>query len=140
MNHAQQWLVPAAAIEDEREPPRSWNQAARISYLAESRTMKKRRQQQSKRQNSTRVTRPTRVVPKELEVFVTDFLTDPRGLPVELRDCVLVADNSGTRLISIQSEHDSRSFSFQMASSSDSIEMLHVHSHVDPSTGFFCKK
>jgi hypothetical protein len=35
-------------------------------------------------------TRSSRVKPKNFEIFVTDFLTDPCGLPIELRDCVLV--------------------------------------------------
>jgi len=34
--------------------------------------------------------RSSRVIPKNFEIFVTDFLTDPCGLPIELRDCVLI--------------------------------------------------
>jgi hypothetical protein len=34
--------------------------------------------------------RSSRVITKNLEIFVTDFLTDPCELPVELRDCILV--------------------------------------------------
>ncbi|CAF1551495.1 unnamed protein product [Adineta ricciae] len=55
--------------------------------------MKKRRQKQqpAKRRASTKLTRSSpRIVTKDFEIFVTDFLTDPCGLPVELKDCVLV--------------------------------------------------
>ncbi len=41
----------------------------------------------NKRNNSNR---SSRIITKNFEIFVTDFLTDPCGLPVELRDCVLV--------------------------------------------------
>lgn len=34
--------------------------------------------------------RSSRIITKDFEIFVTDFLTDPCGLPVELKDCVLV--------------------------------------------------
>ncbi|CAF1017358.1 unnamed protein product [Rotaria magnacalcarata] len=34
--------------------------------------------------------RSSNIVTKNFEIFVTDFLIDPCGLPVELRDCVLV--------------------------------------------------
>jgi hypothetical protein len=62
-----------------------------------------KRKQQRKRKSPTNETiktnssnkinnsnRSSRVIPKNFEIFVTDFLTDPCGLPVELRDCVLV--------------------------------------------------
>ena len=34
--------------------------------------------------------RPSRGAVKDFEIFVTDFLTDPCGLPLELKDHVLV--------------------------------------------------
>jgi len=34
--------------------------------------------------------RSSEIITKNFEIFVTDFLTDPCGLPVELKDCVLV--------------------------------------------------
>ena len=37
-----------------------------------------------------RENRSSRIVTKNFEIFVTDFLADPCGLPVELRDYVLV--------------------------------------------------
>lgn len=54
--------------------------------------MKKKRQQ-GKRRNSTKLNnsnRSARIRTKDFEIFVTDFLTDPCGLPFELKDCVLV--------------------------------------------------
>jgi len=54
--------------------------------------MKKKRQQ-GKRRNSNKLNnsnRSSRIITKNFEVFVTDFLTDPCGLPLELKDCVLV--------------------------------------------------
>jgi len=66
---------------------------------------KKRRHQQRQRKRKYRTneaiktnssdkinkkTRSARIITKNFEIFVTDFLTDPCGLPVELRDCVLV--------------------------------------------------
>jgi hypothetical protein len=54
--------------------------------------MKKKRQQK-KRRNSKKVinaNRSSRIITKNFEIFVTDFLTDPCGLPLELKDCVLV--------------------------------------------------
>lgn len=66
----------------------------------------KRRQQRKKR--VTRATKTTKtkqnpirkaknidrtsskILTKDFEIFVTDFLTDPCGLPVELQDCVFV--------------------------------------------------
>ena len=53
--------------------------------------MKKR--QQGKRRNSNKLNnsnRSSRIITKNFEIFVTDFLTDPCGLPLELKDCVLV--------------------------------------------------
>lgn len=54
----------------------------------------KRKQQQRKRKYRTNKihnsNRSSRIITKNFEIFVTDFLTDPCGLPVELRDCVLV--------------------------------------------------
>lgn len=49
--------------------------------------------------------RSKRIITKNFEIFVTDFLTDPCGLPDELRDCVLIDgttsfnDTSGIILI-----------------------------------------
>ncbi|CAF0740841.1 unnamed protein product [Rotaria sordida] len=46
-----------------------------------------------KRTSSNKINNSNRsscIVTKNFEIFVTDFLTDPCGLPVELRDCVLV--------------------------------------------------
>ena len=34
------------------------------------------------------------IIAKNFDIFVTDFLTDPCGLPVELRNCVLVDGTS----------------------------------------------
>jgi len=34
--------------------------------------------------------RSSQIIIKDFEIFVTDFLTDPCGLPIELKDCVLV--------------------------------------------------
>ncbi|CAF1086698.1 unnamed protein product [Adineta steineri] len=54
---------------------------------------KKRQQQKKKRQYSnkrTKLNRSARIQTKNFEIFVTDFLTDPCGLPVELKDCILV--------------------------------------------------
>jgi hypothetical protein len=54
--------------------------------------MKKKRQQRKAR-NSTKLTnsnRSSRILTKNFEIFVTDFLTDPCGLPLELKDCALV--------------------------------------------------
>ena len=35
-------------------------------------------------------TRSSQIVAKDFEIFVTDFLTDPDGLPVDLKDFILV--------------------------------------------------
>jgi hypothetical protein len=54
--------------------------------------MKKKRQQE-KRRNSNKLNnsnRSSRIITKKFEIFVTDFLTDPCGLPLEFKDCVLV--------------------------------------------------
>ncbi|CAF1021729.1 unnamed protein product [Rotaria sp. Silwood1] len=48
-------------------------------------TMKKNSSNKTNKSN-----RSSSIVTKSFEIFVTDFLTDPCGLPVELRDCVLV--------------------------------------------------
>ena len=62
----------------------------------------KRRQQRKRKYRTNEATktnasnkinhpnRSSRIITKNFEIFVTDFLTDPCGLPVELRDCVLV--------------------------------------------------
>jgi hypothetical protein len=57
----------------------------------------KKRQQQRKRRN---INRSSRIITKKFEIFVTDFLTDSCGLPVELKDCILVDgnENIGNRL------------------------------------------
>jgi hypothetical protein len=48
-------------------------------------------------------TRSSNIVTKTFEIFVTDFLTDPCGLPMELKDYVLVDGtlplNDGSGLI-----------------------------------------
>ena len=49
--------------------------------------MKKKRQQNKRRSTSNR---STKIMTKNFEIFVTDFLLDPCGLPLELKDCVLV--------------------------------------------------
>lgn len=49
--------------------------------------MKKKRQQSQRRTTSNR---SSRIITKNFEIFVTDFLLDPCGLPLELKDCVLV--------------------------------------------------
>jgi hypothetical protein len=58
----------------------------------------KKRLQQRKRQN---LNRSPRIITKKFEIFVTDFLSDPCGLPVELKDCILVdgTENTGTLFI-----------------------------------------
>jgi hypothetical protein len=54
--------------------------------------MKRKRQQGKRRKTkkSNNSNRSTDIVLKNFEIFVTDFLTDPCGLPLELKDCVLV--------------------------------------------------
>jgi hypothetical protein len=56
-----------------------------------------KKKQQRKRKYRTNLSnkrktsnRSSRITTKNFEIFVTDFLTDPCGLPLELRDCVLV--------------------------------------------------
>ena len=49
--------------------------------------MKKKRQQRKRLINPNR---SSRIITKNFEIFVTDFLIDPCGLPLELKDCVLV--------------------------------------------------
>jgi hypothetical protein len=54
---------------------------------------KQQRKRKYRRNSSNKITnknRSSRIITKNFEIFVTDFLTDPCGLPVELRDCVLV--------------------------------------------------
>jgi len=68
---------------------------------------RKSQQKRTYRKNATnKINKPkrsSRVITKNFEIFVTDFLADPCGLPVDLRDCVLVDgttplnDTSGTR-------------------------------------------
>jgi len=57
-------------------------------------TKRKQQRKRKYRRNSpnkiTNKNRSTRIITKNFEIFVTDFLTDPCGLPVELRDCILV--------------------------------------------------
>ncbi|UJR27772.1 hypothetical protein I4U23_009044 [Adineta vaga] len=62
--------------------------------------IKRKQSPQQKRKYRTKETsnqtnRPSRIITKNFEIFVTDFLADPCGLPAELRDCVLV-DSSTT--------------------------------------------
>jgi hypothetical protein len=55
--------------------------------------MKKRRQRKRKFANKINNSIPSsssQIITKNLEIFVTDFLIDPCGLPLELKDCVLV--------------------------------------------------
>lgn len=64
--------------------------------------MKKRKKSQIKRQNNDKQTkkvkqvakteriRSSSILTKKFEISVTDFLMDPHGLPIELRDYVLV--------------------------------------------------
>ncbi|UJR21803.1 hypothetical protein I4U23_024881 [Adineta vaga] len=47
-------------------------------------------QQQTKRRTSNKSSRSSRIVTKDFQIFVTDFLTNPCGLPMELKDCVLI--------------------------------------------------
>ena len=49
-----------------------------------------RRKRKHRPNPSNKINRSARIQTKELEVFVTDFLTDPCGLPVEMRDYILV--------------------------------------------------
>lgn len=62
-----------------------------------------KKQQQKKRKCRTKQTVKTtsskrinnakgssRIVTKNFEIFVTDFLTDPHEIPVDLKDCVLI--------------------------------------------------
>lgn len=44
----------------------------------------------NRKKQSKRMAPTPRVQTKNFDIFVTDFLTDPCGLPVELRDYVLV--------------------------------------------------
>jgi hypothetical protein len=56
----------------------------------QQRKRKYRTNEAIKTNSSTKINRSSRIITKNFEIFVTDFLTDPCGLPVELRDCVLV--------------------------------------------------
>jgi hypothetical protein len=49
-----------------------------------------KRKRKYRKNPSKKVNRPSRIITKNFEIFVTDCLTDPCGLPVELRDCILV--------------------------------------------------
>ncbi len=49
-----------------------------------------KRKRKYRKNQSNKINRSPRTVIKNFEIFVTDFLTDPCGLPVELRDCVLI--------------------------------------------------
>lgn len=53
---------------------------------------KKRKQNSSAKFNKSDGS--SSIVTKNFEIFVTDFLTDPNGLPSELKDCVLVDSNN----------------------------------------------
>ena len=53
--------------------------------------MKKRQQQQQRKRRN--INRSSRIITKNFEIFVTDFLTNSCGLPVELKDCILVDGN-----------------------------------------------
>ncbi len=68
----------------------------------------KRKRQQGKRRKTKKlnnnINRSSEITVKNFEIFVTDFLTDPCGLPLELKDCVLV---DGTKPI-----NDNSGFSF----------------------------
>jgi hypothetical protein len=53
----------------------------------------KRKRLQGKRRKTKKFNNTNRspeIILKNFEIFVTDFLTDPCGLPLELKDCVLV--------------------------------------------------
>ncbi|CAF0994507.1 unnamed protein product [Rotaria sordida] len=57
--------------------------------------MKKRQQQ--KHQNSNKLinsNQSSEIITKKFSIFVTDFLTDPCGLPAELKDCILVDETN----------------------------------------------
>ncbi|CAF4363130.1 unnamed protein product, partial [Rotaria sp. Silwood2] len=59
----------------------------------QQRKCKSRANETNKSNSSNKIdnsNRSSSIVTKNFEIFVTDFLTDPCGLPVELRDCVLV--------------------------------------------------
>lgn len=97
-------------------------------------TKKKSRRKNQSRANSNassiiqKSTRSTRVTTKNLEVFVTDFLTNPCGLPVELRDYILVdgttfANNCSGILHSIKS-YPSACLSFIDTLSSNNTQVL----------------
>ncbi len=64
---------------------------------------KPQQKRQYRKNASNKTKRSSRVITKNFEIFVTDFLADPCGLPVDLRDCVLVDgttplnDTSGRR-------------------------------------------
>ncbi|CAF1604033.1 unnamed protein product [Rotaria magnacalcarata] len=51
--------------------------------------MKKKREQ-SNSSTIINTNNSSEVLIKKFEIFVTDFLTDPCGLPNELKNCVLV--------------------------------------------------
>ena len=68
--------------------------------------MKRKRQQGKRRTSKKPKNSPTspEIIVKNLEIFVTDFLTDPCGLPLELKDCILV---DGTKSSGTNSSFDS---------------------------------
>ena len=49
-----------------------------------------RRKRKYRKNPSNKINRSPRIIIKNLEISVTDFLTDPCALPVEFRDCVLM--------------------------------------------------
>ncbi|CAF3280213.1 unnamed protein product [Rotaria socialis] len=51
--------------------------------------MKKKREQSNSRK-IINTNNSSEILTKKFEIFVTDFLTDPCGLPSELKNCVLV--------------------------------------------------
>lgn len=59
----------------------------------QQRKPKYRKNETKKANSSNKITKSKRSSPietKNFEIFVTDFLSDPCGLPIELKDCVLV--------------------------------------------------
>lgn len=111
----------------------------------------KRKRQQGKHRKSKKPknssSNPSEIIIKNFEIFVTDFLTDPCGLPLELKDCVLVDgtkpahEHSGTYLPIDSSSSNEFIFlcisdTFSSSSSSNNSEMLKkLFNHSSPIDG-----
>ncbi|CAF4672639.1 unnamed protein product, partial [Rotaria sp. Silwood2] len=57
----------------------------------------KRKRQKQKHRNSNKLinsNQSSQIITKNFSIFVTDFLTDPCGLPNELKDCILVDETN----------------------------------------------